>query len=123
MDICRFLCSYFKHLDQNLLLLGLWVFLLRGWFWGIWQLLWWQQVDLPVGGSVTAGECLLPVYLMTLALMLRPLICTVNVCVSSGGHQEELCSSGVTILNQDFTVALETLQDVQATAVGAPKVI
>lgn len=123
MVTCRFLCSDFQHLDQNLLLLGLWVFLLRGLFWGIWQLLWWQQVDLPAGGSVTAGACLLPVYLITWALMLRPLILSGNVCVSSGGHQEELCSSGVTILNQDFTVALETLQDVQATAVGAPKVI
>lgn len=70
-----------------------------------------------------AQSQLVSVYLITLALMLRPLILTVNVCVSSGGHQEELCSNGVTILNQDFTVALETLQDVQATAVGAPKVV
>ncbi|XP_051237227.1 peroxisome assembly factor 2 isoform X2 [Dicentrarchus labrax] len=40
-----------------------------------------------------------------------------------GGRQEEdLCSSGVTILNQDFTTALETLQDAQSKAIGAPKV-
>ncbi|XP_029706469.1 peroxisome assembly factor 2 isoform X3 [Takifugu rubripes] len=41
---------------------------------------------------------------------------------SCGGQQKELCNSGVTLLNQDFTVALETLQDVQATAFGAPKI-
>lgn len=42
----------------------------------------------------------------------------------SGGRQEEdLCSSGVTILNQDFTSALESLQDAQSTAIGAPKVM
>ncbi|XP_074485873.1 peroxisomal ATPase PEX6 isoform X1 [Sebastes fasciatus] len=40
-----------------------------------------------------------------------------------GGRQEEdLCSSGVTILNQDFSSALETLQDAQSTAIGAPKI-
>lgn len=45
------------------------------------------------------------------------------LCVCSGGRQEEdLCSSGVTILNQDFSSALETLQDAQSTAIGAPKV-
>uniref|UniRef100_A0A3B4Z067 Peroxisomal ATPase PEX6 n=1 Tax=Stegastes partitus TaxID=144197 RepID=A0A3B4Z067_9TELE len=35
---------------------------------------------------------------------------------------EALCSSGVTILNQDFTAALETLQDAQSKAIGAPKI-
>uniref|UniRef100_H3CHK4 Peroxisomal ATPase PEX6 n=1 Tax=Tetraodon nigroviridis TaxID=99883 RepID=H3CHK4_TETNG len=40
----------------------------------------------------------------------------------SGLHLEELCCSGVTILKQDFSIALETLQDVQASAVGAPKI-
>lgn len=44
------------------------------------------------------------------------------VCDSSGLQQEQLCSSGVTILKQDFSVAMETLQDLQASAVGAPKV-
>ncbi|KAM3623054.1 uncharacterized protein V6R79_006294 [Siganus canaliculatus] len=40
-----------------------------------------------------------------------------------GGRQEEdLCSSGVTIMNQDFTSALEALQDAQSTAIGAPKI-
>ncbi|XP_054460043.1 peroxisomal ATPase PEX6 isoform X2 [Anoplopoma fimbria] len=40
-----------------------------------------------------------------------------------GGRQEEdLCSSGVTILNQDFSSALKTLQDAQSTAIGAPKI-
>lgn len=40
-----------------------------------------------------------------------------------GARQEEdLCSSGVTILNQDFISALETLQDAQSTAIGAPKI-
>lgn len=45
-------------------------------------------------------------------------------CLCSAGRQEEdLCSSGVTIMNQDFIAALETLQDAQSTAIGAPKVI
>ncbi|MEQ2284554.1 hypothetical protein AMECASPLE_022927, partial [Ameca splendens] len=40
-----------------------------------------------------------------------------------GGLQEEdLCSSGVTIMNQDFSCALETLQDAQSKAIGAPKI-
>ncbi|XP_049428068.1 peroxisome assembly factor 2 isoform X1 [Epinephelus fuscoguttatus] len=37
-------------------------------------------------------------------------------------QEEDLCSSGVTILNQDFTSALETLQDAQSTSIGAPKI-
>ncbi|XP_070778486.1 peroxisomal ATPase PEX6 [Enoplosus armatus] len=40
----------------------------------------------------------------------------------SGRQEEDLCSSGVTILNQDFTIALETLQEAQSTAIGAPKI-
>uniref|UniRef100_A0A8C2WH05 Peroxisomal ATPase PEX6 n=1 Tax=Cyclopterus lumpus TaxID=8103 RepID=A0A8C2WH05_CYCLU len=41
----------------------------------------------------------------------------------SGGRQEEdLCSSGVTVLNQDFCSALKTLQDAQSSAIGAPKI-
>lgn len=44
-------------------------------------------------------------------------------CLCSGGQrQEDLCSSGVTIMNQDFTCALETLQDAHSKAIGAPKV-
>ncbi|XP_034414646.1 peroxisome assembly factor 2 isoform X2 [Cyclopterus lumpus] len=40
-----------------------------------------------------------------------------------GGRQEEdLCSSGVTVLNQDFCSALKTLQDAQSSAIGAPKI-
>ncbi|KAM7394822.1 hypothetical protein PAMP_021602 [Pampus punctatissimus] len=39
-----------------------------------------------------------------------------------GRKEEDLCSSGVTILNQDFTSALETLQDAQSKAIGAPKI-
>uniref|UniRef100_A0AAX7SJ28 Peroxisomal ATPase PEX6 n=1 Tax=Astatotilapia calliptera TaxID=8154 RepID=A0AAX7SJ28_ASTCA len=37
-------------------------------------------------------------------------------------QQEDLCSSGVTILNQDFTSALEILQDILSKAIGAPKI-
>ncbi|XP_029374028.1 peroxisome assembly factor 2 isoform X2 [Echeneis naucrates] len=44
----------------------------------------------------------------------------IQIC---GGRQEEdLCSSGVTIQNQDFTSALEILQDTQSKAIGAPKI-
>ncbi|XP_071359513.1 peroxisomal ATPase PEX6 [Trachinotus anak] len=39
-----------------------------------------------------------------------------------GRQQEDLCSSGVAIQNQDFTSALETLQDAQSKAIGAPKI-
>ncbi|KAM9769291.1 peroxisomal ATPase PEX6 isoform 1-T1 [Menidia menidia] len=39
-----------------------------------------------------------------------------------GRSQEDLCSSGVTILNQDFSSALENLQKAQAKAIGAPKI-
>ncbi|XP_024145407.1 peroxisome assembly factor 2 isoform X2 [Oryzias melastigma] len=37
-------------------------------------------------------------------------------------EQEDLCSSGVTVQNLDFTSALEVLQDAQSKAVGAPKI-
>lgn len=43
-----------------------------------------------------------------------------NIC--RGRLQEELCCSGVTIRNQDFSAALQTLQDVLSTAIGAPKI-
>lgn len=46
-----------------------------------------------------------------------------SFCVSSGSReQEDLCSSGVTVQNLDFTSALEVLQNAQSKAVGAPKV-
>ncbi|XP_054635662.1 peroxisomal ATPase PEX6 isoform X5 [Dunckerocampus dactyliophorus] len=41
---------------------------------------------------------------------------------SRGRREEDLCSSGVTIQNQDILSALHTLQDVQSEAVGAPKI-
>ncbi|KAM9314084.1 peroxisomal ATPase PEX6 [Pholidichthys leucotaenia] len=44
----------------------------------------------------------------------------INTCRSR--EQEDLCASGVTIVNQDFTSALETLQDAQSKAIGAPKI-
>ncbi|XP_040892897.1 peroxisome assembly factor 2 isoform X3 [Toxotes jaculatrix] len=40
-----------------------------------------------------------------------------------GRREEDLCSSGVTVLNQDFTSALDTLQDAQSKSIGAPKQI
>ncbi|XP_043971403.1 peroxisome assembly factor 2 [Gambusia affinis] len=39
-----------------------------------------------------------------------------------GRLQEDLCASGVTIMNQDFCCALETLQSAQSKAIGAPKI-
>ncbi|KAI3352687.1 hypothetical protein L3Q82_020153, partial [Scortum barcoo] len=48
--------------------------------------------------------------------------CRRLISSSGGRQQEDLCSSGVTILNQDFISALETLQDAQSTAIGAPKI-
>ncbi|XP_074553060.1 peroxisomal ATPase PEX6 isoform X2 [Halichoeres trimaculatus] len=43
-----------------------------------------------------------------------------RTCV--GRQESDLCSSGVTIMNQDFSSALQTLQDAQSTAIGAPKI-
>uniref|UniRef100_A0A3Q3K0K2 Peroxisomal ATPase PEX6 n=1 Tax=Monopterus albus TaxID=43700 RepID=A0A3Q3K0K2_MONAL len=45
-----------------------------------------------------------------------------NSTTSNQTKEEDLCCSGVTILNQDFTSALETLQDAQSKAIGAPKI-
>ncbi|XP_070409800.1 peroxisomal ATPase PEX6 [Nothobranchius furzeri] len=39
-----------------------------------------------------------------------------------GRKQEDLCASGVFILDQDFICALEILQDAQSKAIGAPKI-
>ncbi|KAM7008674.1 LOW QUALITY PROTEIN: peroxisomal ATPase PEX6 [Tautogolabrus adspersus] len=39
-----------------------------------------------------------------------------------GRQEADLCSSGVTIMNQDFSSALQTLQDAQSTVIGAPKI-
>ncbi|KAG7220245.1 hypothetical protein INR49_018344 [Caranx melampygus] len=48
--------------------------------------------------------------------------CRRLIQTSGDREEEDLCSSGVTIQNQDFTSALETLQDAQSKAVGAPKI-
>ncbi|XP_068178528.1 peroxisomal ATPase PEX6 [Antennarius striatus] len=40
----------------------------------------------------------------------------------AGQREEDLCSSGVTLQDQDFSRALETLQDARSSAVGAPKI-
>uniref|UniRef100_A0A673Z4G9 Peroxisomal ATPase PEX6 n=1 Tax=Salmo trutta TaxID=8032 RepID=A0A673Z4G9_SALTR len=37
-------------------------------------------------------------------------------------EEEDLCACGVTVLSQDFTNALETLQDAHSQAIGAPKI-
>uniref|UniRef100_A0A673CGI6 Peroxisomal ATPase PEX6 n=1 Tax=Sphaeramia orbicularis TaxID=375764 RepID=A0A673CGI6_9TELE len=44
----------------------------------------------------------------------------VEIC--SGRTEKDLCSSGVTIRNQDFISALQTLQEVQSKAAGSPKI-
>ncbi|KAK2918466.1 peroxisomal ATPase PEX6 isoform X1 [Channa argus] len=44
----------------------------------------------------------------------------IHTCV--GRQEQDLCSSGVMIQNRDFTSALETLQDAQSKAIGAPKI-
>ncbi|XP_054635661.1 peroxisomal ATPase PEX6 isoform X4 [Dunckerocampus dactyliophorus] len=48
--------------------------------------------------------------------------CRRLVLACRGRREEDLCSSGVTIQNQDILSALHTLQDVQSEAVGAPKI-
>ncbi|CAJ1054162.1 peroxisome assembly factor 2 isoform X3 [Xyrichtys novacula] len=44
----------------------------------------------------------------------------IQTCV--GRQEADLCSIGVTLMNQDFSSALQTLQDAQSTAIGAPKI-
>ncbi|XP_061888682.1 peroxisomal ATPase PEX6 isoform X2 [Entelurus aequoreus] len=48
--------------------------------------------------------------------------CRRLVLTCPGRREEDLCSSGVTIQNQDVLSALRTLQDVRSDAVGAPKI-
>ncbi|XP_040002914.1 peroxisome assembly factor 2 isoform X2 [Xiphias gladius] len=48
--------------------------------------------------------------------------CRRLVRTCGGRLEEDLCSSGVTVLNRDFTSALETMQDAQSKAIGAPKI-
>ncbi|TMS23327.1 Peroxisome assembly factor 2 [Larimichthys crocea] len=46
-----------------------------------------------------------------------------RLILSCAGQQEaELCSSGATITNQDFTSALQALQEAQSTSIGAPQI-
>ncbi|TKS67932.1 Peroxisome assembly factor 2 [Collichthys lucidus] len=46
-----------------------------------------------------------------------------RLILSCAGRQEaELCSSGATITNQDFTSALQVLQEAQSTSIGAPQI-
>lgn len=56
-----------------------------------------------------------------MCISVRLCVCVCVLC--SGGRQEEdLCASGVTLLNQDLCSALKTLQEAQSAAIGAPKV-
>nr|XP_057902091.1 peroxisomal ATPase PEX6 isoform X2 [Doryrhamphus excisus] len=48
--------------------------------------------------------------------------CRRLVFACPGRREEDLCSSGVTIQNQDILSALHTIQDIQSEAVGAPKI-
>uniref|UniRef100_A0A8C7MJT2 Peroxisomal ATPase PEX6 n=1 Tax=Oncorhynchus kisutch TaxID=8019 RepID=A0A8C7MJT2_ONCKI len=45
-----------------------------------------------------------------------------NISGASVQEEEDLCACGVTVLAQDFTNALETLQDAHSQAIGAPKI-
>ncbi|XP_034056504.1 LOW QUALITY PROTEIN: peroxisome assembly factor 2 [Gymnodraco acuticeps] len=79
-----------------------------------------RDVDLERLSKVTAGFVLGD--LNALLVEAGRAACRRLLQTCRGRQEEDLCSSGVTILNQDFSSALETLQEAQSTAIGAPKI-
>uniref|UniRef100_A0A1A7Y3E6 Peroxisomal ATPase PEX6 n=1 Tax=Iconisemion striatum TaxID=60296 RepID=A0A1A7Y3E6_9TELE len=78
------------------------------------------DVNLERLSKLTAGFVLGD--LNTLMVEAGRAACRRLIHTCGGRQQEDLCSSGVFILDQDFTFALETLQDTQSKAIGAPKI-
>ncbi|XP_076026813.1 peroxisomal ATPase PEX6 isoform X3 [Genypterus blacodes] len=79
-----------------------------------------RDVDLDRLAKVTAGFVLGD---LSALLVEAGRACRRRLHSSSGGlSEEDLCSSGATVLNQDFTSALQTLQEAQSQAIGAPKI-
>ncbi|KAM4750262.1 LOW QUALITY PROTEIN: peroxisomal ATPase PEX6 [Anableps anableps] len=79
-----------------------------------------RDVNLERLSKLTAGFVLGD--LSTLLTEAGRAACKRLIHTCGGRLQEDLCYSGVTIMNQDFSCALETLQDAQSKAVGAPKI-
>ncbi|KAJ4944474.1 hypothetical protein JOQ06_013017 [Pogonophryne albipinna] len=79
-----------------------------------------RDVDLERLSKVTAGFVLGD--LNALLVEAGRAACRRLLQTCRGRQEEDLCSSRVTILNQDFSSALETLQEAQSTAIGAPKI-
>ncbi|XP_045903125.1 peroxisome assembly factor 2 isoform X2 [Micropterus dolomieu] len=79
-----------------------------------------RDVDLERLSKLTAGFVLGD--LSALLVAAGRAACRRLILTCGGRQEEDLCSSGVTILNQDLTSALKTLQDAQSTAIGAPKI-
>ncbi|KAM4603837.1 peroxisomal ATPase PEX6 [Polymixia lowei] len=90
------------------------------------------SLELPLGTDVnldllakhTAGLVLgdLRVLLVEAGRVTHTRLLRDCVCGPGAQQEEELCVSGVSILNQDITLALENLQEAQAHAIGAPKI-
>nr|XP_046232900.1 peroxisome assembly factor 2 isoform X1 [Scatophagus argus] len=79
-----------------------------------------RDVDLERLSKLTAGFVLGD--LSALLVEAGRSACRRLIHTCAGRREEDLCSSGVTILNQDFSSALQALQDAHSTAIGAPKI-
>ncbi|KAM8878072.1 peroxisomal ATPase PEX6 isoform 2-T2 [Spinachia spinachia] len=79
-----------------------------------------RDVDLEKLSKVTAGFVLGD--LSALLVEAGRAACRRLSHTCGGRRQEDLCASGVTLLNQDLCSALKTLQEAQSAAIGAPKI-
>ncbi|CAK6982654.1 LOW QUALITY PROTEIN: peroxisomal ATPase PEX6 [Scomber scombrus] len=79
-----------------------------------------RDVNLERLSKLTAGLVLGD--LRALLVQAGRAACRRLIQTCSGSVEEDLCSSGVSVLNQDFISALETLQDAQSKSIGAPKI-
>ncbi|XP_053193576.1 LOW QUALITY PROTEIN: peroxisomal ATPase PEX6 [Scomber japonicus] len=79
-----------------------------------------RDVNLERLSKLTAGLVLGD--LRALLVQAGRAACRRLIQTCSGSLEEDLCSSGVSVLNQDFISALETLQDAQSKSIGAPKI-
>uniref|UniRef100_A0A673ZLE7 Peroxisomal ATPase PEX6 n=1 Tax=Salmo trutta TaxID=8032 RepID=A0A673ZLE7_SALTR len=82
--------------------------------------------SLPLGRDVNLARLAKHTAVRSIAWVLPLYSYFIDTRLSLGGPQyteeEDLCACEVTILVQDFTNALETLQDAHSQAIGAPKI-
>ncbi|XP_037327780.2 peroxisomal ATPase PEX6 isoform X2 [Pungitius pungitius] len=79
-----------------------------------------RDVDLEKLSKLTAGFVLGD--LSALLVEAGRAACRRLIHTCGGRQEEDLCASGVMILNQDLCSALKTLQEAQSAAIGAPKI-